>query len=123
MAKGVKDEMKKIAEGTERARGLKGLLGQFSSILTRAAAFSTVSYGYFKKKAFRILWVASTSCVLLFLPILIEVAREKTIIEQEKIIVADLKKQGYSDADLTRMGFSAMEPAVGLASTEISGTA
>mmetsp|Transcript_46592 Transcript_46592/g.63434 ORF Transcript_46592/g.63434 Transcript_46592/m.63434 type:complete len:124 (-) Transcript_46592:623-994(-) len=116
MAKGIKNKMKKINEKGDRVGGLKGLLSQFSSTFKRATAFSAASYSILKRKAFRIAWVGTTSCILVFLPILIEVAREKTLIEQEKIIVADLKKQGYHDQELSRMGFATdIEPSVGLA--------
>ena len=65
-------------------------------------------------KGGRISWVVLTATILTMVPLYCEVLREKAVEAQEKIIVADMKKQGYTDQELHRMGYSAMEPPVGL---------
>jgi hypothetical protein len=43
--------------------------------------------------------------MIALLPVLMELGREGTIIEQDKQMIKDLKIQGYSDPQLIQMGY------------------
>mmetsp|Transcript_23988 Transcript_23988/g.64899 ORF Transcript_23988/g.64899 Transcript_23988/m.64899 type:complete len:103 (-) Transcript_23988:843-1151(-) len=81
----------------------------------RMSNFAAARFWWVFAKGGRISWIVLTATVLTMVPLFIEVNREKMVLEQEKIIVADMRKQGYTDQELHRMGYSAMEPSVGLA--------
>ena len=59
--------------------------------------------------------VAATSIVM-FLPLVMEIEREGSVIETDKLRIKDFRAQGYTDNQISQMGLSAsVEPAVGLA--------
>lgn len=80
----------------------------------RMSNFAGARFWWMFAKGGRLSWIVLTATILTMVPLFCEVQREKTVLEQEKIIVADLKKQGYTDPELQRMGYSAIEPSVGL---------
>ena len=52
----------------------------------------------------------------MFLPLVMEIEREGSVIETDKLRIKDFRAQGYTDNQISQMGLSAsVEPAVGLA--------
>ena len=68
-----------------------------------------------RRQGGRILWVSACTTILVLVPILFEVQREAQSLNLERLIIEDFRKQGYTDQDLARMGYStAVSPSVGL---------
>jgi len=49
--------------------------------------------------------VIATASITIFVPLLFEISREGQMIETEKVQVKDFRNQGYSDRQLSEMGF------------------
>lgn len=63
----------------------------------------------------RIAWVIAATSIVMILPLLLEIEREASTIELEKLQIKDLKEKGYSDQQIQQMGLTqAPEPSVGL---------
>mmetsp|Transcript_27348 Transcript_27348/g.47580 ORF Transcript_27348/g.47580 Transcript_27348/m.47580 type:complete len:131 (+) Transcript_27348:82-474(+) len=120
----LKDQVGAAADAAENKKtGLRGMLLGVQSVLKRTmdggkriSKMAGAHFYWVMAKGGRISWVLLTATILTMVPLYCEVLREKMVEQQEKIIVADMKKQGYTDAELQRMGYSAMEPSVGLGS-------
>mmetsp|Transcript_9432 Transcript_9432/g.13066 ORF Transcript_9432/g.13066 Transcript_9432/m.13066 type:complete len:93 (+) Transcript_9432:57-335(+) len=63
----------------------------------------------------RIVWVVAATTIVMVLPLLMEIEREGSVIELEKLQIKDLKAQGFTDSQIQQMGLSQTpEPSVGL---------
>jgi len=97
------------------AGGVKGLLLKSWKVGKGFVEVAKAHFEWALRKGGRVAWMLATAGVLLLVPILFEVQRERQVIDTEKLMVEDLRKQGYPDQDIARMGYSsAVEPAVGL---------
>lgn len=63
----------------------------------------------------RVAWVVAATSIVMILPLLLEIEREASTIDLEKLQIKDFKEKGYTDAQIQQMGLTqAAEPAVGL---------
>ena len=71
-------------------------------------AFSVVNkYGWIGARYMgKSYFVLSTTLLIVFLPLITEIAREPEVINSEKLQIKELRSQGYSDPQLQQMGFS-----------------
>lgn len=51
-------------------------------------------------------FIFATTCIVMFVPLVFEIAREGQMIESDKLQVMELRNQGYSDVQLKEMGYS-----------------
>ena len=66
-------------------------------------------------------WVVAATSIVMFLPLVMEIEREGSVIETDKLRIKDFRAQGYTDNQISQMGLSAsVEPAVGLAAPAAS---
>lgn len=78
-------------------------------VMRRAAEARTAvlaAGSYTMKKGGRFAWVAGVLAVVMVLPLLFEVGREVSTIEHEALIVADLKKKGWTDQQILQQGLT-----------------
>jgi|AACY02.17.fsa_nt_gi hypothetical protein len=100
----------------------KGILGVITKtwsgmqkISTTAKKYGLMAGSWLKAKGGRIIWIVAMHFIIGLIPILFEVNREQSCLQQEKLLIEDFKKQGYTDQDLARMGYTtAVGPSVGL---------
>ena len=101
-------------------RGILGVITKTWSGMQKITAagkkYGLIAGGWLKQKAGRIAWIMAMHFIIGLVPVLFEVNREQSCLQQEKLLIEDFKKQGYTDQDLNRMGYtSAVAPSVGLA--------
>jgi hypothetical protein len=58
-------------------------------------------------KGAKVLWIVGTTMVVMVLPLVLEVEREQTFIEQAQQQEALLRSQGYTPQQLAQMGYGA----------------
>jgi len=58
------------------------------------------------KMAGNVGFVLATTSIVVLMPLIFEIMREGQMIESDKLQVKDLRQQGYSDGQLTEIGFS-----------------
>mmetsp|Transcript_11197 Transcript_11197/g.36992 ORF Transcript_11197/g.36992 Transcript_11197/m.36992 type:complete len:105 (+) Transcript_11197:49-363(+) len=81
----------------------------------RVKAQSAKVLSYTWRKGGRVAWVVLATSIVMLLPLLMEIEREGSVIELEKLQIKDLKAQGFSDQQIQQMGLTpAVEPSVGL---------
>eukprot|EP00614_Pseudopedinella_elastica_P034536 CAMPEP_0172617232 /NCGR_PEP_ID=MMETSP1068-20121228/70126_1 /TAXON_ID=35684 /ORGANISM="Pseudopedinella elastica, Strain CCMP716" /LENGTH=125 /DNA_ID=CAMNT_0013422945 /DNA_START=52 /DNA_END=429 /DNA_ORIENTATION=- len=105
-----------------KPKGIVGLLAPLEKVLRKsmsgASKISKHGAGighWLSMNAARWAWIGACSTMLVLVPILFEVQREQQCLTMERLMVEDLKKQGYTDQDLAHMGYSTViAPAVGL---------
>ena len=90
----------------------KGILGVIQKtwsgmrkITLKIKKHGTVVGSWVKEKGGRFVWIVTMHFLIGLVPILFEVNREQSCLAQEKLHIEDLKKQGYTDQDLARMGY------------------
>ncbi|KAJ1451922.1 hypothetical protein M885DRAFT_528329 [Pelagophyceae sp. CCMP2097] len=64
----------------------------------------------------RVVWVVAVTSLVMVLPLLMEIEREGSVIDLEKLQIKELRSQGFTDQQIQSMGLApAVEPSVGLA--------
>ena len=71
-----------------------------------AANFSLSALQWSAKYGGRTLWIVGTTAVVVVLPLILELEREKIVIEMEKLQVKDLLEQGYPISAIQQSGLT-----------------
>ena len=88
------------------------LRGKLETFADTAKKWAGVAW----KRGGRVAWVVAATSIVMFLPLVMEIEREGSVIETDKLRIKDFRAQGYTDNQISQMGLSAsVEPAVGLA--------
>lgn len=79
----------------------------------RSSSFKALQFAW--RRGGRVAWVVLATSIVMLLPLLMEIEREASVIDLEKLQIKDLKAQGFSDQQIQQMGLTpAIEPSVGL---------
>ena len=88
------------------------LRGKLETFADTAKKWAGVAW----RRGGRVAWVVAATSIVMFLPLVMEIEREGSVIETDKLRIKDFRAQGYTDNQISQMGLSAsVEPAVGLA--------
>ena len=93
------------------------LRGKLETFADTAKKWAGVAW----KRGGRVAWVVAATSIVMFLPLVMEIEREGSVIETDKLRIKEFRAQGYTDNQISQMGLSAsVEPAVGLAAPAAS---
>jgi len=93
------------------------LRGKLEAFADTAKKWGAVAW----RRGGRVAWVVAATSIVMFLPLVMEIEREGSVIETDKLRIKDFRAQGYTDNQISQMGLSAsVEPAVGLAAPAAS---
>lgn len=101
---GVKGFFSKAYKSLETL-GTKG--GQAAFATSIWAAKTAGTYGFY----------VATTAMVIFMPLLFEIGRERQQLETERSVIKDMRSQGFGDRQLQELGFSSAaihEPSVAL---------
>ena len=88
------------------------LRGKLETFADTAKKWAGVAW----RRGGRVAWVVAATSIVMFLPLVMEIEREGSVIETDKLRIKDFRAQGYTDNQISQMGLSAsVDPAVGLA--------
>ena len=88
------------------------LRGKLETFADTAKKWAGVAW----RRGGRVAWVVAATSIVMFLPLVMEIEREGSVIETDKLRIKDFRAQGYTDNQISQMGLSAsVEPAVGFA--------
>ena len=86
------------------------LRGKLETFADTAKKWAGVAW----RRGGRVAWVVAATSIVMFLPLVMEIEREGSVIETDKLRIKDFRAQGYTDNQISQMGLSAsVEPAVG----------
>ncbi|EKU21850.1 mitochondrial import tom22-like protein [Nannochloropsis gaditana CCMP526] len=94
--------------------GLYGMKGILKNLYTQAGSYRKWVRSHSKKIlswGISLAWYFSMASMLTVIPLSLELQREQSVVEMEKIQVKELLAQGYPPQELQRMGMT-LEPAV-----------
>mmetsp|Transcript_4574 Transcript_4574/g.6681 ORF Transcript_4574/g.6681 Transcript_4574/m.6681 type:complete len:110 (-) Transcript_4574:237-566(-) len=90
--------------------GLKGFFSRAGKSFMTGGLFAQEKSIWAAEKICRIGFILATTSIVVFMPLVFEIAREGQMIESEKLEVGALRDQGYADNQLREMGYA--EPAI-----------
>merc|ERR1711982_20041 len=97
---------KAIPVPSEKVGGLKGFFQRAGSSFY-TGGLAAKEYGYWLGlKGVRLAFIVATTSIVVFMPLIFELQREIQSLENEKLQVKDFRSQGYSDRQLSDLGFS-----------------
>jgi hypothetical protein len=90
------------------------LRGKLEAFADAAKTYASIAW----RRGGRVAWVVAATSIVMFLPLVMEIEREGSVIETDKLRIKDFRAQGYTENQISQMGLAAsVEPAVGLALT------
>jgi len=91
---------------TKSGGGIKGFLTRAGKSFYTGGLFAKESGSWLAQHAARWGFIVATTSIVVFMPLIFEIAREQQMIEVERTQAKDLRSQGYSDRQLMELGFS-----------------
>uniref|UniRef100_A0A7S2SD82 Mitochondrial import receptor subunit TOM22 homolog n=1 Tax=Eucampia antarctica TaxID=49252 RepID=A0A7S2SD82_9STRA len=85
--------------------GIKGFLSRAGRSFYAGGIFAKEKSLWLSEKMLKVGFVIATTSLVVLMPLIFEIAREGQMIENERVVVKDLRSQGYSDRQLGEMGF------------------
>ena len=86
--------------------GIKGFLSRAATSASTAKSWVLGKGLHYGQKMGRTAMGGSVLVIVVFFPLILEIAREKEVIQIQKLEVQQLKKEGVNDMVLQQMGFA-----------------
>mmetsp|Transcript_8368 Transcript_8368/g.10587 ORF Transcript_8368/g.10587 Transcript_8368/m.10587 type:complete len:113 (-) Transcript_8368:102-440(-) len=86
--------------------GLKGFFTKAGKSFVTAGSYGKDQSYWVAEKLAKLGFIFVTSCIVVFVPLVFEIAREGQMIQSEKLEVNELRNQGYSDQQMKELGYS-----------------
>eukprot|EP00553_Chaetoceros_curvisetus_P015455 CAMPEP_0204651752 /NCGR_PEP_ID=MMETSP0718-20130828/13910_1 /ASSEMBLY_ACC=CAM_ASM_000674 /TAXON_ID=230516 /ORGANISM="Chaetoceros curvisetus" /LENGTH=108 /DNA_ID=CAMNT_0051675593 /DNA_START=73 /DNA_END=396 /DNA_ORIENTATION=- len=90
----------------EGSGGLKGFFTRAGKSFMTGGLFARDQSVWMAEKLAKIGFIVATTSIVVFMPLVFEIAREGQMVETEKLEVAALRDEGYSDNQFREMGYA-----------------
>jgi hypothetical protein len=97
---------KRSSSKNNSSGGLKGFFTKAGKSFYSGGMFASDASYKVAEKLCKLGFIFATTCIVVFVPLVFEIAREGQMIESEKLQVAELRNQGYTDMQLKELGFT-----------------